>query len=139
MKKIFLLMIVAVSLAVSSCSDDDDRRDSSVLKVTVDGILNTYDIITVNQENQTQEDRTVSVLTITALSSKNQQNYISFSLNETDLGSSAVLYYFDYLTEGKHFTALYEQPGQFSFVVNQNNHRILKGAFRGKVITVEGA
>lgn len=137
MKKIFLLIVVAASLAVSSCSNDDDSRDSSVLKITVDGIQNTYNTVIVEQENRVHGDRAVNVLTITAFSSKNQQDYISFSLNESDLGSSSVLYYFEYITAGKYFEGLYDQPGQFSFVVNQNSHRILKGAFSGKVITTQ--
>lgn len=135
MKKIVLLIVVAASMLVSSCSNDDDRRDSSVVRVTVDGILNTYNNITVEQESREEDGRVISVLTVIALSSANGQDYVSFSLDESDLGSSPILHSFDYFIEGKHFEGFYDQPGQFSLVVNQNNHRILKGAFKGNIIT----
>lgn len=131
MKKLFLFVAVTTLGLMTSCSSDDNKggngSGSAELKVTIDGVAKTFNTIVVNEESYTDGGETYVELEITATINNDPSEMIVFSLDEGDLGASAI-WTFYYIKNGESYYHY-----NLSSVVQTNSNKKLKGTFSGSV------
>ena len=125
MKKLFLFL-AATTLALTSCSSDDDGGSAAQsFKFTINGTEKTFSSIVVNED--VEGDYTL--LTITALNTNNPSENISFYVEKGDVGAD-VAWNFDYTAGGVSYDN-YNEGSNFNIVITQNSNNRLKGTFSG--------
>ncbi len=130
MKKLFLFL-AASTLALTSCSSDDDSSSSigGTITVTIDGQAKTFNTVVVNEQVYdagTADEYTD--LTITGVIGTSTSEIITFSVEKGDVGADAI-YQFGYTKDGMYYTSYY---GVLSANVTTNNSsKKLIGNFSG--------
>ena len=136
MKKLFLFL-AASTLALTSCSSDDDGGSSigGTITVTIDGQAKTFNSVVVDEEVYdagTADEYTD--LTVTGVIGTSTNEIITFYLEKGDLGSNAI-YYFYYTKNG----VTYYSTGISSNVTTNNDSKKLIGNFSGTMSDVSGS
>ena len=133
MKKLFLFL-AASTLALSSCSSDDDGgSETNRITLTMNNQTKVFDVIEVVEEvhfGGSSEEYTE--LTVTGVISSNPTEFVEFYINKGDTGIDAIgfLSYingaYEYLSEGPETTFT-------SNVTTNNNSKKLVGTMSGDI------
>lgn len=132
MKKLFLFL-AASTLALTSCSNDDDSAPSigGTITVTIDGQAKTFNSVVVDEE--VYEDG-YTELTVTGAIGTSTTEIITFYLDKGDLGSNAI-YGFNYIKDGVGFF----NTSISSNVTTNNDSKKLIGNFSGTMSYFSGS
>lgn len=135
MKKLFLFL-AASTLALTSCSSDDDSTPSigGTITVTIDGVAKTFNTVVVNEE--VYDAGTVdeyTELTVTGVIGTNTNEIISFGLEKGDVGANAI-YFFSYVKDG----VSYYNTSVTTNVTTNNDSKKLIGNFSGTMTSFSG-
>ncbi|MDD2985460.1 hypothetical protein [Flavobacterium sp.] len=135
MKKLFLFL-AASTLALTSCSSDDDSAPSigGTINVTIDGQAKTFNTVVVNEEvfdAGTVDEYTE--LTVTGVIGTNTNEIITFIVDKGDLGANAI-YSFNYTKDG----AFYYNTTISTNVTTNNDSKKLIGNFSGTMTSFSG-
>ncbi len=132
MKKLFLFL-AASTLALTSCSKDDDGGSSigGTITVTIDGQAKTFNTVVVNEEVLNDG---YTELSVTAAIGTSTSEIINFDMEKGDLGSDAI-YSFTYTKDGViYFTSSFS-----SNVTTNNDSKKLVGNFSGTMTGFSGS
>ena len=132
MKKLFLFL-AASTLALTSCSSDDDGGSSigGTITVTIDGQAKTFNTVVVNEEVY---DDGYTELSVTGVIGTSTSEIITLIMEKGDLGSGAI-YSFNYTKDG----VSYFDSGMSSNVTTNNDSKKLIGNFSGTMSSFSGS
>lgn len=133
MKKLFLFL-AASTLALSSCSSDDDGGSQvNHITLTMNNQTKVFNIVDVDEEvhfGGSSEEYTE--LTVTGIISSNPTEFVKFYINKGDTGIDAISYLsyvngsYDYYSDGTQTTFT-------SNVTTNNNSKKLVGTMSGDI------
>ena len=135
MKKLFLFL-AASTLALASCSSDDDSPAPIVspLSVSVDGVVINFKNVVVNENIQFQgTPQEFILLEVVATNESNTSQKIKFGLRKNLLGTDA-LFYLKYLINNSEYDSL--GVDESNITINSENK--ISGTFSGNLTNISG-
>lgn len=124
MRKLLLFVCVVASIALSSCSDDDNNAAPRLSKVTatINGTNYAFDYVTVDRLEFTDYND----LNIVATTEADPNDWIEFNCTEYATGTDITYFFAYYIDE-----VWYKQQPDLTVNVTVNNEDKLEGTFSG--------
>jgi hypothetical protein len=129
MKKLILFTLTALSLSLTSCSDDDGAATNNggnggTFTATVNGVQKTYNTVTVSEDSYSDGE---VYLKVTGSQEGSADENIYFEMAKNETGTNAI-YYSEFTTAGVQYYA-----GNLNTNVTVNNANQVKGTFSGPI------